>query len=131
MLISLVEPRHLRTGDGPMLSVLRNRTYRHLFAAQVVALVGTGLTTVALALLAYDTAGAMAGRMPRRALMVATDLTRAGVALALPFVTRAWQIYLAVLLLQAASAAFTPAFQATVPRVLPAERDYTGALSMS
>ena len=31
-----------------MLSVLSNRTYRNLFAAQVVALVGTGLATAAL-----------------------------------------------------------------------------------
>ncbi|PJN23825.1 MFS transporter [Kitasatospora sp. CB02891] len=140
-----------------MLSVLRNRTYRHLFTAQVVALVGTGLATVALSLLAYDIAGANAGavlgtalaikmvayvavapiagaladRTPRRALMVATDLTRAGVALGLPFVTQVWQIYLMVFLLQAASATFTPTFQATVPQVLPAERDYTDALSMS
>ncbi len=44
-----------------MLSVLKNRTYRHLFAAQVIALVGTGLMTVALGLLAYDLAGADAG----------------------------------------------------------------------
>ncbi|MFI9272006.1 MFS transporter [Kitasatospora sp. NPDC052896] len=140
-----------------MLSVLRNRTYRHLFTAQVVALIGTGLATVALSLLAYKIAGknasavlgtalaikmvayvaiapiagALAGRIPRRALMVTMDLTRAGVALALPFVTQVWQIYLAVLLLQAASAAFTPTFQATIPEVLPAERDYTQALSMS
>lgn len=42
---------------GPMLSPLANRTYRHLFAAQVSALLGTGLSTVALALLAYDLAG--------------------------------------------------------------------------
>ncbi len=40
-------------------------------------------------------------------------------------------MYVLILLLQAASAAFTPAFQATVPEVLPAERDYTRALSMS
>ena len=40
-----------------MLSVLSNRTYRHLFAAQVVALIGTGLLTVALGLLAYRIAG--------------------------------------------------------------------------
>ncbi|MGA5816938.1 MFS transporter [Kitasatospora sp. NPDC094028] len=140
-----------------MLTVLRNRTYRHLFTAQVVALVGTGLATVALALLAYDIAGAdagavlgtalaikmaayvavapiagaLAGRIPRRALLVAMDLTRAGVALALPFVDQVWQVYLMVFLLQAASAAFTPTFQATIPHVLPAERDYTNALSMS
>jgi MFS family permease len=44
-----------------MLNVLANRTYRHLFAAQVIALIGTGLLTVALGLLAYDLAGADAG----------------------------------------------------------------------
>ncbi|MER8186008.1 MFS transporter [Kitasatospora sp. NPDC094015] len=140
-----------------MLSVLRNRTYRHLFAAQAVALVGTGLATVALALLAYDLAGsdatavlgtalaikmtayvaiaplagALAGRVPRKTLLVAMDLTRAGVALALPFVDRVWQVYLLILLLQAASAAFTPTFQAVIPELLPAERDYTAALSLS
>ncbi|WP_329402610.1 MFS transporter [Streptomyces melanogenes] len=140
-----------------MLSVLRNRTYRHLFTAQVVALLGTGLATVALSLLAYDMAGghasailgtalaikmvayvgvaplvgACADRIPRRTLLVATDLTRAGVALTLPFVSQVWQVYALIFLLQAASAAFTPVFQATVPEVLPAERDYTHALSMS
>ncbi|MCC3778355.1 MFS transporter [Streptomyces sp. UNOB3_S3] len=140
-----------------MLSVLRDRAYRHLFTAQVVALTGTGLATVALSLLAYDiagsdasavlgtalaikmvayvviapVAGAFAGRIPRRALMAAMDLTRAGVALALPFVTQVWQIHLTVFLLQAASAAFTPTFQATIPEILPGERDYTRALSLS
>ena len=44
-----------------MLSILADRTYRHLFAAQVVALLGTGLATVALSLLAYDLAGGRAG----------------------------------------------------------------------
>lgn len=33
-----------------MLSVLNNRTYRHLFTAQVIALVGTGLVTAAIVL---------------------------------------------------------------------------------
>lgn len=140
-----------------MLAVLRNRTYRHLFTAQVIALVGTGLATVALSLLAYDLAGAdasavlgtalavkmvayvgvapvvgaFADRIPRRALLVSMDLTRAVVALSLPFVTQVWQIYILVFLLQCASAAFTPAFQATIPEVLPEERDYTRALSLS
>ena len=44
-----------------MLEVLADRTYRRLFAAQVIALAGTGLLTVALALLAYDLAGERAG----------------------------------------------------------------------
>ncbi|UVC18251.1 hypothetical protein [Mesorhizobium onobrychidis] len=33
-----------------MLGILANRIYRHLFAAQVIALIGTGLATVALGL---------------------------------------------------------------------------------
>ena len=37
-----------------MLAVLANRTYRHLFAAQAIALLGTGLLTVALGLLAFE-----------------------------------------------------------------------------
>ncbi|MFJ7159930.1 MFS transporter [Streptomyces sp. NPDC101118] len=140
-----------------MLSVLSHRTYRLLFAAQVIALTGTGLATVALGLLAYDLAGGRAGsvlgtalaikmvayvgiaplvgafadRLPRRALMTGADLMRAGVALGLPFVDRVWQVYVLIFVLQAASAAFTPTFQAVVPDVLPEERDYTRALSLS
>ncbi len=41
-----------------MLLPLRSRTYRHLFAAQVIARLGTGLATVALGLVAYQLAGA-------------------------------------------------------------------------
>ena len=44
-----------------MLSILANRTYRHFFAAQVIALIGTGLMTVALGLLAFEIAGDRAG----------------------------------------------------------------------
>ena len=140
-----------------MLSVLTHRTYRHLFAAQVISLLGSGLATVALGLLAYDLAGdnagavlgtaltikmvayvtlapvaaAGVGRLPQRAVLVGLDLVRAVVVLGLPFVTQIWQIYALVLLLQAASAAFTPAFQATIPDVLTEEADYTRALSLS
>lgn len=42
-----------------------------------------------------------------------------------------WQIYLLIFLLQSASAAFTPTFQATIPDVLPDEREYIRALSLS
>nr|WP_315595050.1 MFS transporter [uncultured Cupriavidus sp.] len=140
-----------------MLDVLKNKTYRHLFTAQVIALIGTGLATVALGLLAYDLAGANAGsvlgtalaikmvayvgiapvvgafanRLPRRAFLVAMDLVRAAVAISLPFVSEIWQIYILIFVLQSASAAFTPTFQATIPDVLPEEKDYTRALSLS
>jgi hypothetical protein len=36
-----------------------------------------------------------------------------------------------IFLLQAASAGFTPTFQATIPDILPDEKDYTRALSLS
>lgn len=140
-----------------MLAILQNRTYRQLFLAQVIALVGTGLLTVALGLLAFQLAGEDAGavlgtalaikmiayvgvapiasafaeRVPRRAMLVALDLVRAAVALLLPFVTEVWQVYVLIFALQSASAGFTPTFQATIPDILPDEREYTRALSLS
>ena len=44
-----------------MLGVLRHPAYRRLFTAQVIALLGTGLATVTLGLLAYRLAGPRAG----------------------------------------------------------------------
>jgi hypothetical protein len=52
------------------------------------------------------------------------DIARAAVALALPFVDQVWQVYLLIFVLQSASAAFTPTFQATIPGVLPDEAQY-------
>lgn len=140
-----------------MLAVLANRTYGRLFLAQIIALLGTGLLTVALGLLAFNLAGdragtvlgtalaikmiayvtvapivgAFAAQLPRKAFLIAMDLVRAAIALFLPFVTEIWQIYALIFLLQSASAAFTPTFQATIPDVLPDETDYTKALSLS
>ncbi|MEU9687491.1 MFS transporter [Amycolatopsis japonica] len=139
------------------MSLFGHRDYRHLFGAQLVALFGTGLTTVALGLLAYDLAGSDAGavlgtalaikmityvtvaplavayadRVPRRFFLVTLDAIRALVVLALPFVDQVWQIYVLIVILQSASASFTPAFQAVLPDLLPDERDYTKALSLS
>ena len=39
--------------------------------------------------------------------------------------------HLLIFVLQAASAGFTPTFQATIPDILPDEEDYTKALSLS
>ncbi|GGM86278.1 MFS transporter [Lentzea pudingi] len=140
-----------------MISVLRDPVYRNLFGAQVVALTGTGLATVALGLLAHDLAGpragevlgtalaikmiayvtvapvatALLGALPRRAVLVALDLVRVVVAAMLPWVDEVWQVYVLIFLLQAGSAAFTPLFQATIPDVLPGEREYTRAITLS
>lgn len=53
-----------------MIEALRFPTFRSLFAAQVIALIGTGLATVALSLLAYDLAGAEAGAVLGTALAI-------------------------------------------------------------
>lgn len=140
-----------------MLSLLRHPVFARLFAAQVAALLGGGLLTVALGLLAHDLAGGRAGlvlgaaytikmvayvglaplaqaaaeRLPRRAVLVGADLARLAVALCLPFVGAVWQVYVLIFVLQAASATFTPAFQALIPDVLRDEARYTRALSLS
>ena len=137
--------------------MFRIRDYRHLFGAQLVALAGNGLATVALGLLAFTLAGdkaaavlgtaltikmvayvlvapiagAYAGRFNRRHVLVVLDLARAAVVIALPFADQIWHVYLLVALMQSASAAFTPTFQATLPDILPNEDFYTRALSYS
>lgn len=139
------------------MSVFAIRDYRRLFSAQIIALFGTGLATVALGLQAYDLAGpnaaavlgtaltikmvlyvviaplaaAYVDRLPRRAFLAVLDAVRAVVVLALPFVTEVWHIYVLIALLQSASAAFTPTFQAVIPDIVTDENDYTRALSAS
>ncbi|MEU6697833.1 MFS transporter [Pseudonocardia sp. NPDC046786] len=136
-------------------SLFADVRFRRLFAAQVVALTGTGLATVALGLLAYELAGeraalvlgsaltvkmvayvlvgpvvgAVADRVPRRRLLLAANLVRAGVVLALPGVTALWQVFVLIGVLQVASAIFTPVFQSVLPDIVTGEQDYTRALS--
>ncbi|WP_452600454.1 MFS transporter [Rhodanobacter aciditrophus] len=140
-----------------MFSLLKNATYRNLFLAQVIALLGTGFATIALGLLAFELAEENAGlilgtalsikmiayvflspigtslirHLPRKKALIALDVIRAGVALILPFVSEVWHIFVLIFLLQATSACFTPLFQATLPDVLPDEEQYTKALSLS
>jgi hypothetical protein len=117
----------------------------------VIALLGTGLLTVALGLLAFDIAGRgrvragtraddQDGRLRRRrpadrrdrrpaaeeGVLITADLIRFAIALLLPFVTEAWQIYVLVFVLQSASATFTPAFQSLIPVVLPTRTNTRG-----
>lgn len=137
------------------LSPFSKPAFRHLFSAQITSLIGTGLTTVALSLLAYDLAGDDAGRvlgsilvlkmvaylviapvaggmahlLPRRMWLVGLDVLRAVIVLCLPFVDQVWQIFVLVFVVNAASAAFTPVFQAIIPEILPDEKAYTKGLS--
>lgn len=130
--------------------------YRRMFAAQAVALAGTGLATVALGLLAHSLAGdraaavlataltikmvayvgagplltAVLARAPRRAVLVGADAVRALAVAALPWVDQVWHVYALIAVLQCASAVFTPAFQAVIPELVD-DRGYTGALALS
>ncbi|CAL9520285.1 hypothetical protein SUDANB121_03840 [Nocardiopsis dassonvillei] len=130
--------------------------YRRMFAAQVIALAGTGLATVALGLLGYELAGERAAavvataltikmvayvgagplltavlvRVPRRTVLVGADAVRALAVAALPWVDQVWQVYVLIAVLQCASAVFTPAFQAVIPELVD-DRGYTGALALS
>ncbi len=118
---------------------------------------GTGLTTIALALLAYNMAGENAGQvlgtalalkmvayvcvapiaggfahlLPRKSTLILLDVIRAGLILTLPFITAPWQLYGVIFVLNICSACFTPLFQAIIPDLLPNEERYTKALSYS
>ncbi|WP_231894138.1 MULTISPECIES: MFS transporter [unclassified Gordonia (in: high G+C Gram-positive bacteria)] len=132
-------------------------TFRRLYGAQVVSLLGTGLLTVALGLLAYDLVGPDAGRvlgtalavkmvayvvmapvmralvtaLPASRVLVGADVVRVAIACCLPWVGHVWQIYLLVFALQTASATFTPTFSATVARVVDDRDDYSSAVAAS
>jgi MFS family permease len=136
---------------------LSNQNFRRLFLAQVIALVGTGLSTVALTLLAYELAagnagavlgtalaikmlayvvfapivGGLAHRFARKPFLIIMDIVRAAVVLSMPFVSEIWQIFLLIFVLNLFSAGFKPVFAATIPDIVPDERQYTRALSMS
>ncbi|HEY0995633.1 MAG TPA: MFS transporter [Gemmatimonadaceae bacterium] len=133
-----------------------NADFVRLFAAQLTSLVGSGVTSVALAAFAYQlvgrdatvivgtaltlrilafvtigpAAGVLADRVDRKRLLVAADAVRVILMGSFPFITAVWQIYLLIFLLNAATAVFTPAFEASIPTVVGPTL-YTRALAWS
>ncbi len=136
---------------------LSNPSFIRLFSAQIIALVGTGLSTVALSLLAYDMAGGKAGtvlgialafkmvayvffapiiggivhRISRKSFLISMDVLRAIIVLLMPFVSEIWHIYLLIFLLNLFSAGFKPVFQAVIPDILNNDEQYGKALAYS
>jgi NRE family putative nickel resistance protein-like MFS transporter len=137
--------------------LLRNRAFVLLFAAQLVSLLGSGATTIGLALFAYRLAGAteatalvgnalmlrilafllfsqpagvLADRWPRKRILVAADLGRAAILGFLPLASAIWHVYVLVFVLNALTAFFTPTFEATIPAVV-AEEELVAALGLS
>ena len=136
---------------------LNNVAFAKLFTAQIIALVGTGLSTIGLSLLAYDMSGSNAGavlgialackmiayiffspiigglvhRFARKKFMIIMDIFRALIVLLMPFVSEIWHIYILIFLLNLFSAGFKPVFQAVIPDILEDEKQYGKALSYS
>jgi MFS transporter, NRE family, putaive nickel resistance protein len=135
----------------------RNRTFTLLFWAQAMSLAGSGVTTVALALMVHkmagpatatavlgqalmlriaafllfsQPAGILADRLNRKAILLASDLSRLVILAFFPFITTVWQVYAAVFVLNSLTAFFTPAFDASLPEIVGDDL-YVKALSYS
>lgn len=137
---------------------LQHPVFRWLFTAQILSLLGIGIMTVGLALLAYDvgglsTAGKLLGglfalkmvayvflapvaeavlsRFEPKRVLIALDIVRLGIMLLLSLTSELWQVAILTFVFYSASAAFTPLFQAMIPAVLSDEKTYTSALVIS
>lgn len=140
-------PSSLREGAG----LLHSRDFRNVFLAQSISVFGDGITPVALTfavlgltgsgtdlglvlaaqsiplVLLALVGGVWADRLPRAALMVASDLVRAavqltGAVLLLTGAAQIWQLALLAALHGAAEAFFRPAAGAILPQIVPASR---------
>lgn len=138
-------------------ALLRQRPFAWLFVAQTVSLVGSGMTTVALGLLAYELAGGQAAavlgaaltlrivayvvfspiagviadRIHRKWLLLAMDAIRFAIIAVMPWVDAVWQVYLLIFLLNVASAFHTPVYQSVIPDIVSDDSSYLRALSLS
>jgi len=140
-----------------LLAPLAQRNFCALFFAQLISLLGTGLATIALALMVYeqypDAAGLVLGlvlavkmvaylviaplvgayvhRLPRRAWLIAVTAARAMLIACLPLANNLWQLFVLMFLLNAFAAGFTPVYQALLPDIFRDDQRYTQALSLS
>lgn len=126
-------------------SALRTPLFARLYVAQTVSQIGDALTWVGLALLAVQLAGSaqapavlaialtlrvtafvllsplagvFADRVNRRTLLAAMHFGRMVVIGLLFFASAVWQVYVLMFVLNALTAFFTPANQATIPLVV-------------
>lgn len=138
-------------------SLWRNRDFLLLFSAQIISLLGSGVTTVGLAIFAYQLtggasatavignalflrilaflifsqpAGVIADRFSRKKMLIAADVLRFGLLALFPLITEIWQIYTLIFLINAVTAFFTPTFEASIPEIV-GEEQYVKAISYS
>jgi MFS family permease len=139
------------SAPGGRLGLFRIRDFRNVFLAQSISVFGDGITPVALTFAVLGLTGSAtdlglvlaaqslplaalalvggvwADRLPRAALMVASDLVRAavqitGAVLLLSGAAQIWQLALLAALHGAAEAFFRPAAGAIMPQIVPAPR---------
>src|SRR6266705_907171 len=138
-------------------SLWRNQNFRLLFSAQIISLLGSGVTTVGLALFAYQLtggvsatvvignaltlrilafllfsqpAGVIADRVSKKRILIAADVIRFALLALFPFITSVWQIYVLIFAINAVTAFFTPTFESSIPEIVGGEQ-YVKALSLS
>lgn len=136
-------------------SLWRHPAFQRLFWAHALSLIGTGITSVALGLLAHELVGASASvvlgmtltiriivvvtcapwvggiaeRFGARATLLASDFMRAVVVLGFFYVEAVWQIYVLAFILNLGSAVFTPVYKALIPEMVGRKR-YSRALAL-
>lgn len=145
----------------PADAIWQNKTYLRLFIAQVISLLGTGVSTICLGLLAWELShelaledasivlgtvfalkmvvyvcfapfvGQLFAPFDRKKVLITLDCLRGVIILCLPFVTQVWQVYVLTFVINMCAAAFTPLYQSILPAVIHNEKDYTKALSFS
>jgi len=140
-----------------LLSPFKDRNFLRLYLAQIVSLLGTGLATIALALIVFDQypeqaglilgavlavkmvaylfvaplVGAYVHRLSRRKWLAALNLCRAVIIAALPWFYELWHLFALVFLLNVMAAGYTPVYQALLPDILQDAEQYTQALALS
>ena len=141
--------------NPPPTTLWRHRVFQQLFWAHALSLVGSGLSSLALGLLAHHLVGAsassvlgvtlairiivivfcspwagkLADHYGARRLMVAADIMRAVVVIGFFYADSVWQIYALAVLLNFGSAIFTPIYRAVIPGVVIKEQ-YPRALAI-
>jgi len=136
-------------------SLWRNSPFQRLFWAHSLSLLGTGITSIALGLLAHELVGASASvvlgvtltirivvivtcspwvgnisnRFGARATMLASDFLRAAVVLGFFYAETVWQIYALAVVLNLGAALFTPVYKALIPDVV-GDKQYPRALAL-
>jgi MFS family permease len=93
--------------------------YERTGSSFVVA--GAVLFEVLPVILLAPVAGVVIDRLPRKAVLVVSDVVRAVLVLLLLLTTELWQIYAIIALLTAAGTFFNPAVSATLPTLLDAD----------